>query len=314
MASAFIRVEFLNFNQRDRVAREVAYLTRTSGTGSRGRVLDYTGVAQDFVCAEIRLPEHAPDGFADIAGLAKAADAAERLHMRKTRGRVRWPQVAAALIIALPPDDELSIDEVIELVARIVDRVVGQRNLAAISVIHDPRLETPDARNRHAHVLVLLREVDRIGMGQKTRDLFAVVRRSANGFCYVRAGIDWPRLSLELQQLHFAELALDRLVDPPAPFPDRHWSRQTLSEDPQRVAAYRDEIRAKNLQLINGQADVFVDRLLKGRTALPVEELSNLLERLVRAGAEEFGPAGLAVIPNVNTIAMPPTCKSLLVH
>jgi len=115
--------------------------------------------------------------------------------MHKKRGRKRWPQVAAPFIIALPPDEELTVDEAFELIDRIVARIIGDRSLAVVIAIHDPRLITPGARNRHAHVVVMLRHLHRDGFGKKVRDLFARARLGARAKHYLAEGIDWPTLS-----------------------------------------------------------------------------------------------------------------------
>jgi hypothetical protein len=282
MASPFINATFLNLTDDRDVCHDIAYLGRTAIDHQRlQQTIDMTSVAPDLAYSEIRLPHDAPAAFEDIQLLANAADQADARHMRKTTDRKRWPQVAAALIIALPPDDEVTLDEALELVQRIVDRIIGGRGLVAITAIHDPALMTSGARNRHGHVLLLLRNVDGDGFGHKVRDLFARARLGARATYYIAEGIDWPTLSAQMQQALFAELASDIVVDPPAPFSDRRWPETTMRNDPVRVAKHRREIRNKNIEFIYGPADALVDRLLRGRSVVLVQELRQLLARFI---------------------------------
>ncbi len=286
MATAFINASFQNLTRDAGACRLVAYLGRTAIADQRlGLTYDFTDIAHDLVHAEIRLPDIAPAEFGSVDKLANLIDEADARRMRTTQ-RERWPQYAAALIAALPPDDELSFDEAIEFIERVVIRIVGRNRLAVITAVHDPRLTTPGARNRHAHITVVLREVDRDGFGKKVRNLFAHARRSPGAKHYVAEGVHWPRLSFEMQQSFFAELATDTVVDPPAPYSERRWSPTTLRTDPVLVLTHRRIVQNQNLDMIGGPPGTLVDRLLRGRGAMLVEELRHLLKRFIDREAD----------------------------
>lgn len=281
MAIAFVDLRFAKHRRRDSAARMLAYLARRGLRDAAGNIVGYSGSARDFVGAEIRLPHEAPAAFEDLGQLGAAIDAAENKKKRKTRSRKRWPQGGALLTAAIPPDEEISLDEALEFVARLVDRVIGDRSLIAVSVLHDPRRTMPNARNRHAHVYIALRVVDRAGFGKKSRDLFARARACGDGSNFVAEGVDWPQLAIELQNAFFAELGIDCIVDPPSPRSDRHWPQKTLDNEPERVADYRRNTQAQNLEILHGPADTLIEEMLRGRGAMPVEEVRRLVDRFI---------------------------------
>ena len=156
--------------------------------------------------------------------------------MRQTVNRKRWPQIGAFAIVALPPDDEMTLDESLELLQRIVAHIIGTNALVAIVAVHDPRRTTPGARNRHAHVIVPLREVDRHGLGKKVRNLVARPRRNSKARRnYMAEGTHWPGLAYEMLQSFLAELGTDDVVDPPALVGERHWPPSVVRNDPERI-------------------------------------------------------------------------------
>jgi hypothetical protein len=67
---------------------------------------------------------------------------------------------------------------------------------------------------------------------------------------YVAEATNWPWLSFEEQQSFFTELGIDLVVDPSAPYGDRHWTETVMREDPERVEAHRLTIRRRNLDVI----------------------------------------------------------------
>jgi hypothetical protein len=195
------------------------------------------------------------------------------------------------LIIAVPPDPVLTLDEVVELVERVVRLAVGgSSSLAVYIVIHDPALESPGAVTRHAHVLLGLREVEGTGLSRnKIRHLFAQARHAAAPNAhrsYVAEALSWPDIARDLQSTLFAEITSDAVVDPPAPFPGRHWSAKTLRHSPERRTRHDQSVDRRNFELINGDPAELVARMLRGRSVMRIDEVRRLLARFLD-GADE---------------------------
>lgn len=282
MAYAFINITFPQYRSGACARQAAAYLGRTAFEG-----FDFTDVARDLVHSEVVLPDAAPAAFENPATLVSLIDLKELERMRQTVNRKRWPQIGAFVIVALPPDDEMTLDESLELLQRIVAHIIGTNALVAIVAVHDPRRTTPGARNRHAHVIVPLREVDRHGLGKKVRNLVARPRRNSKARRnYMAEGTHWPGLAYEMLQSFLAELGTDDVVDPPALVGERHWPPSVVRNDPDRIETHRRVVRKQNIEKIHGPAGVLVDRMLRGRGAMPVKELERLLERFIN-GADE---------------------------
>jgi hypothetical protein len=187
-------------------------------------------------------------------------------------------------VAALPPDAEITLDESIELVEKMIERVCGERALPAHFATHDPALKATKnySRNRHAHVFLGLREYTEDGFARlKVRDLTARVRKNteANGFgnCLPER-ISWPDLWWEIQDNFIEESALEVDVDPAAPVPMSHCSKQYwLIHGPDIRAKYCEE----NRKLIEGDAPELISKLLRGRATMRIAELKRIVQKFV---------------------------------
>ncbi len=285
MPIAFVRTHFLNLTRRGGACKTVAYLGRTAVLDERlGTTFDYAGIARDLVYERLILPGNAP--FRTAAELANALDEAERRRQRSSTNRKRLPQFGAHLIFALPPDPILTLDETTEVVDRFVTVAIGgSAALPGYVAIHDPASATPGAVNRHAHILIGLREVDGTGLSRrKVRHLFAHPRHAAAGnvrTSYVAEALHWPDIARNLQHMMFAEVGSSALVDPPAPFGGRHWSAKALRRSPGRRARHDETTYRQNVELINGDPAMLVARMLRGRSAMRVDEVRSLIARFL---------------------------------
>lgn len=285
MAIAFVRAHFLNVTNSGGACKTFAYLGRTAILDERlGTTFDYAGIARDLVYERLILPSAAP--FQTAPQFANALDEAERRRQRRSTNRKRWPQFGAHLIFALPPDPILTLDETAELVDRLVTFATsGSSALPAYVAIHDPALAAPGSINRHAHVLIGLREIDGTGLSRrKVRHLFARPRHAAAAnfrTSYIAEALHWPDIARDLQNMMFAEVGSSALVDPPAPFAGRHWSAKALRHSPERRARYDETTYRQNVELINGDPAMLVAGLLRGRSAMRVDEVRGLIARFL---------------------------------
>ena len=287
MAIAFLRVEFVKLRPDSGACKLFSYLSRGTVRDRRlGKTFDFRRLDRDLVHAEIICPVPLPDGLANSEDLANAIDLAEFGKVRRDLGRrQRLPQIGASLVLALPPDEEAFLDEAIEMVHRTIRAIVGDLAIPALICLHDPARITPGAQNRHAHIHIGLREIEKGRLATiKTRGLFARPRCATGreGKIFVAEGIDAPALSWEIQQVLFNEIGVDQVVDPPAPYAEPQWTRKAYRNDP-RVADHAWRTRERNRETILGDPARLVELVLRGRSSIQTAELNRLLDRFIDA-------------------------------
>jgi hypothetical protein len=286
VAIRFINARFLRLLPDSGAQKVIGYFGRADVFDDRiGARFEFSEIASDLVHEQILLPDQAPPELALPTRFASALDLAEMRRMRKTSDRKRWPQIGAVFVVALPPDREVTLDEAIELTGRIADRIRGGIQLPVYIAIHDPHLVSPGDVNRHGHLFLPAREVDRRGfLSTKVRELFARPRKASEQNAhslYVAEATNWPAVSFEEQQTFFTELAIDLVVDPSAPYGNRHWTAATMREEPERVESDRILNRRRNLDVVQGAPTELVDHLLRGRSTMPIAEVRRLVVNLI---------------------------------
>ncbi|BBU63222.1 hypothetical protein MSC49_31570 [Methylosinus sp. C49] len=309
MAIAYVRARPMRMRPHVSMAALVSYCGRSAIVDPRlNRSWTFRGDGSDMVHEEIVLPIGVAPEFANPAAFANAIDYAEARRMRKSDGRTRWPQVCWTLVVALPPDDELTLDEAIEVTRRLVQRTCGPHDLPAHIAIHDPaRLaQSHGSLNRHAHVSVGLRPMF---VGPKVRDLWARPRHGQkHGLpaTYIAEGVSWPEMTRDVLIRFFGELGLDNVVDPSAPAPDRHWSDSDLHGDDDKVHNYRQTQHKKNLALIYGDASTLIETLLRGRSMMRIGEIHRLLAKFVDRESDRTVRANeILADPEIVTLGRP---------
>lgn len=257
MGIVFANVRFMRLLLNSGACDILAYTGRSAMFVQRsGRTVDYRGLPYDLVHEEIIAPVGALSVFATTEEFANAVDSAEVAHVRRPlTERERYPQIGAGIVATLPPDSQMTLDEVIEIPHRMVDQVRGDRSLVIHAALHDPALITPGAVTRHVHLFVPSREYqDGQFVGRKIRGIFARPRHSAQPNVrgsYIAEGVDWPRLSWEIQQTLFTECASDQMVDPIAPHSEPHWAPNIYRTDLERVSRHRALAKSLNLGAIH---------------------------------------------------------------
>jgi len=285
MAIIFARLEPIHLTPRSGAARIIAYTARTV-IADRGFFHDYRHLASDLVHEEIMLPDDYPPAFNTPEILAGALDGVELKKIRTPlEQRDRPPQVGLTLTIALPPNDEVFLHEAVQILRRIVNAARGSHQIPIHFAIHDSE------RNRHGHVLFAQRVFDAAGAaGPKLRDMMVRVRPTAIGMAIVE-GIDWPSLAWEIQQVFFAELGVDLVVDPIAPVPGRHLSPVVYGlgsksgPDTKRDGDY-EQTRSANIVAIQDSPTALIETLLRGRSSLRVAEIERLCAKFFDGTAD----------------------------
>lgn len=287
MAIQYLRITFQKLLPRRGAQWLIAYLGRADLLDRHARRwVRFGGIKQDLVHEDVLLPDDAAPGMDNPVELARAIDLAEGRLLRKRRNRKRWPQVGANFVAALPPDSQVSYDEAIELTYRLAVKIRDGLPIPVYVAVHDPARD-PSRRNspnRHAHLVAPLRGMDRIGFFRtKLRGVFARPRTNRPNVHsnYIAEGVNWPRLHRELQTLFFLERGLDLTVDPPLPIGNRHWTEAVWRDEPERVQNNREAVRHQNRELLLGDPIFLLDRLLRGRSIMPIAELQRMLASFI---------------------------------
>src|ERR1700761_6836449 len=179
MAIIFTNASHQNLTVTGGTPGHLCYIGRLAAFDPRlEKHLDFTHLGDDLVYSRLWLPDGAPAEFTDIERLAIENDLAEMRRVRQLVNRERLPQIGIALISALPPDPEITLDEAKEIAWQIVSEARRGYRLAVYLVIHDPGLTSLGARNRHSHAFMLTREIGPDGLAPtKLRKGIALVRK-----------------------------------------------------------------------------------------------------------------------------------------
>jgi hypothetical protein len=155
-----------------------------------------------------------------------------------------------SVIIALPPESEVSLDEAVTIARRIALSPCGSHSVPIHIAIHNALV------NRHAHAAIGFRTMAPDGeFGLKIPELFACF--SVYGAkAKVSEGTDWPDISWEIQATLFLERGIDLVVDPFAPVPEEHLDVDFHDDDTRRRVKIRGEcLRDANISAIKASPD-----------------------------------------------------------
>jgi hypothetical protein len=157
---------------------------------------------------DILLPEYVHQKFKDLETLWNKA---EQKEIRYTS------QVAIELLLALPDDQEICLEDRIHLAKVFVQTHFVRHGLAAQIDIHIPE---EGSHNWHAHVLITTRRFKKNGLeleDHKARDLMPKVC-----FGKVVEGPDWGQYWTEAQNAFFQSKGLSLIVDKNGAVPQEH--------------------------------------------------------------------------------------------
>jgi hypothetical protein len=308
MSIPYLNVSFTHVRADSGAPEFLSYLGRCPVLDTRlARRFDFSHLSGDLVHSEVVRTGDTAARFGEIEYLANSVDEAE-VYRGNFDARSRR-QNGVALVLALPPDSETTLSESVEFTRRIALTIAGNRSLAIHAAIHDPARMLPGARNRHGHLFYPRREIhyDEIS-GPAIRDMFAHPLRAA-GKAVTVEGNQWPDWYQRRLLEFFAELGIDLVVDPIAPYPGRHSPAGTKVDDP-RVQRARARTRCLNIDAIRGDPVSLINKLLRGRSAIWIAEVQRLIDRFVdNEGERRTRLEAILGHSNLETFAVLPTAK-----
>lgn len=249
MAISYARLEFVQRSNGKNACAKAAYNSRDKvvfdGTKfSEAKTYDWRNKERP-AHHEIVLPKHADPSFKSMDKLWNLAEKAENRHNS---------QVAMEMVIALPDDQTISLEDRIELARRFADEVFVKHGLAVQIDIHQPEkkiLLSPETgevehldHNWHAHITSLTRRFKENGFElekNKLRDFMPDVRNGR-----VCNGQSWGKLWTETQNKFFQEKGLDLRVDASGIIAQKHIGPVRL-----RGRAFSMEEENRQLESIN---------------------------------------------------------------
>ena len=323
MPIPYIRASFLNLKGGQTIRHIVGYVGRLDLANELAQDANFsrfTDAAYRWVSGPGSPTE------ADVARIVEAFDVLEGAKRRKPwRERKRFPQPILQLVVALPNDDLLGLDDAIELTDRIAEEAIQGQPLIRYSAIHDPRLsDLEQLGNRHAHILIFMRAWDGTNpVGKRIRNLIGAPREipqasskklrkfrskhSKSEPPIVVEALKWPCAAWAHQTAYFRELALDLTVDPPAPVGGWHYSGRLPATN---VDALRRKWLKLNSEIVQGNPVSFVETALRGRASLPLHELKILVEKFGNLDVSE-PIAEILGDPGIIGFARQPSKKSV---
>ena len=175
MAIQFVRIEIIGRKDGGNACLKSAYNSRTNVRDEN------TGISYDFserggnVHHEIILPEHVDRKFEKASALSNEVERTE--HKSNS-------QLFKEVVIALPNDKEIVLEDRIEITHRIINELGWVQNGLAVQVdIHESH---EGDNNPHVHLLLTTRRFNNDGtsLGEKARDLEPSFR-SDHGKCSI---------------------------------------------------------------------------------------------------------------------------------
>ncbi len=281
MAIAFARMEFIQRSSGQNACFKSAYISRSrvefEGTKFADSKVYNFSWKESVVHTGILLPENADSKFQDREILWNSVETAEN--------RID-SSVAMEMVIALPDDAIVSVEDRVEMAESFVKEHITSKGLAAEIAVHPPekfverdtdsnKVQVKD-HNWHAHILIPQRRFNEAGTAlesKKPRNLFPQIRRGG-----VVEADQWGKLWAKHQNDFFASKGLDLRVDPTGIVAQKHMG-------PVRLRGAATEILRVNELLVEQNKsesldpDKIIDKLLERASCFDQSALRNYIQR-----------------------------------
>ena len=207
LAIAFARLEVVSRSKGSNACLKAAYNERAKINCERTGQTFFFGHRDGNVHHEVLLPEGADSKFNQAKILWNAAEKAEKRSDS---------QVAYDMVVALPDDKQITLEDKIALARRFLDENFVSKGLAVQLDIHSPH---ENERNWHAHALITTRRFSKDGqdLGEKARDLNPTFYKGQ-----VMEGDIWGEKWRGVQNAYFQEKGYDLAVDENGIIPQEH--------------------------------------------------------------------------------------------
>lgn len=242
MAIQFARIEILSRKSGGNACCKGAYNARTKVLNEKtGEVFNFTKQGGN-VHHEILLPQGVDKSFAKTEILMNAVEHIERKENS---------QLLKDIVIALPDDKELTLQDRINITHEIIDEMEWVKKGVAVQVdIHEPH----DGKNNwHAHLLVGTRRFteDSKRLGAKARDLNPEFKSGKNGSFIIPEEDIIHERGKRIINNYFKKLGLDNRVDAISINPQEHIGPVRMRNIFNEAASRNEERREAEIEHLN---------------------------------------------------------------
>ncbi|XVN41400.1 MAG: AAA family ATPase [Rickettsia endosymbiont of Argas persicus] len=265
MAIQFARIEIVSRSEGKNACLKAAYNARMIIKDERTNVTYNFSKKGDNVYHAVLLPSHVDQKFKNPSILMNEVEKSEK---RKNS------QLLKDIVIALPDDKELDLEDRIAITHEIIEEMGWVRNGLGVQVdIHQPH---DGEKNWHAHLLVTTRRFTENGkeLGAKAVDLnpkFAKVKGKA--FIIPEDQIIHERAK-EVINKYFAKLGLEIRVDPISFSPEQHVGPTRMRSIINEIAEQNKICKLAHLEIVKN-SDGVLNRIIRHQaifTKLDIEK------------------------------------------
>jgi len=246
MAIQFARIAIEGRSSGGNACRKGAYNARSKITDERTNITYNFSNRGDNVFHQILLPEGVDRKFENITELMNVVEHVERKDNS---------QLLKDVVIALPDDKELNLQDRIEITKRIIEKRGWVKEGLAVQIdIHQPH---DGENNWHAHLLVTTRRFTADGKGlfhKKARDLNPEFKTGKNGNFIIPEEILLQHDTRDVINDYFKELGLENRVDAIGILPQEHIGPIRMRSVLNQAAERNEERRIAEIEhLSNGE-------------------------------------------------------------
>ncbi|WP_371256048.1 MobA/MobL family protein [Rickettsia endosymbiont of Ixodes scapularis] len=249
MVIQFARIEIVSRSSGGNACLKDAYNARLIIKDERTNITYNFSKKGDNVYHAVLLPNYVDQKFKDPRILMNEV---ERLETRKNS------QLLKDVVIALPDDKELDLQDRITITHKIIEEMGWVKNGLGVQVdIHKPH---DGEKNWHAHLLVTTRRFTEDGkaLGAKAVDL----------------------------KKYFAQLGLENRVDPISFVPQQHVGPTRMRSIINEIAEQNKICKLAHLEIIKG-ADGILDRMIRHQAIFTKLDLEKAVKEIPEEAAKQ---------------------------
>ncbi|MDG1437107.1 MAG: AAA family ATPase [Rickettsiaceae bacterium] len=268
MAIQFARIKIHSRKNGANACRTSAYNARSKITDEKtGEVFDFTKKGGN-VYHQVLLPEGANEKFKDISILSNAIEKREK----KSNS-----QLLKEAVIALPDDDEFTLEDRINITHLIIKEMGWVENGLAVQIdIHEP---DEDDNNWHAHVLVQTRRFTECGnyLGNKARDLNPEFKTGkGKSFIVPEEDIIHEKLKRVINN-YCIKMGYETRVDPTGKIAQMHIGPVRMRSSANPAIDYNEDVKRFNAKYLNSGKRL-LERVTNNQSVFKINDLKRAVK------------------------------------